>query len=307
MQELFMEKVKLKSLSKYKLSKDISNSEGEKYRIKGSVLKDENKNFIMKRLGNGLDKDINYNSEILSSTIYEVNKLYTIMKLDEYKEKINIEELVLASGLVIIDDKFINYFLIPEIENVKNLGVVLKDKKVKNEKKISYLYQVGSILDKVLKLDLDIKINIGDLREYNFILDEEEKLYVVDTDSFSLHTGYLTDSYYLCSMAYFNREQPRKYKDKINDDTDILCYTSMIFNTLLNNKLHKFRKNDYFNYLDYLKYLGFGKDILTSFKTIFTDEENINPHLYLDQIPLDKLTETDNISYKKYRLKRNLF
>ncbi len=312
MKIITISKKKLKYFSKYKLNSKISNKEGIKYRVEGVCLNLEDKNFIVKKFGEDIYTGLYKKTDFKNKNIAEMNpttsKLYTIATLADYKEQIGIEEICIPQVLVEIEEyEMISYFLIPEIENSENLGIILKDTKISSEEKINYLYQAGKILDRILGLDLDIKINIGDLREYNFIVDQAKKVHIVDTDSFYLHIGYLPESYYLPSMCSAFREQPKKYRNKINDNTDIWCYISMIFNTLLDNKIYILEKEDYFNYLKYLKYLGFKEDILLCFKKIFSEEENKNPYQYLDQIPLDKLEETNNRSYKKYKRAKNLF
>lgn len=312
MKVISISKKELKKFPKYKLNSKISNTEGTKYKVEGSVLGLKDQTFIMKELREGISplfyKNRDFTSKNIATWNNTTSKLYTIASLANYKEQIGIEEICIPEVLVEIEEYgLISYFLIPEIENATNLGLILWDKNKKVEEKVEYIYQIGSLLERILNLNLEIKINIGDLREYNFIVDEEKKVHIVDTDSFYLHVGYLPEAYYLLYMWGILKEHPEKYKNKINDNTDILCYISMIFATLMNSKIYTFDSKEYLSYLEYLKYLGFGKDILECFKRVCGQMDNRNPYKYLDQIPLDKLQETNNRSYKKYKKTKNLF
>ena len=47
----------------------------------------------------------------------------------------------------------------------------------------------------------------------------------------------------------------------------------------------------YYEYINYLKSLGFGSDIIESFNRVYSTADNINPCEYLDQIPNNEIGE----------------
>ena len=77
----------------------------------------------------------------------------------------------------------------------------------------------------------------------------------------------------------------------------------MILNTVIaNGKISKEPLTNYYEYLNYLKKLGFGKDIIKIFQNVYTGADNVNPVDYLDQIPINKLGEAN---LKVYQMKKN--
>ncbi len=235
-------------------------------------------------------------------------KLFNINTLSNYADKINIPEFMIPKYLGIVDSNIVG-FVDEEILNATNLGIILNDPKVDNEKKLDYLYRVGDIVKRGLSLKKfkDIKFNFGDLHEYNFVTDKDDNLHVCDLDSCYLDSNYPLNSYYLVCNFCINSLQNKYKKNKDNivypsDNSDLFCYNMMILNTIARDKVSLMKMEDYFDYINYLKYLGFGEDILKSFYNLYTNADNINPYCYLDQVPVDKIGEA---GLKIYKLKRN--
>lgn len=197
-------------------------------------------------------------------------------------------------------------FTVPLIPEAKNLKVILDNPKIDNSIKIDYLYKVGKMLKKVNSLNRRkiINLTIGDLHEDNILVTKDHDIRVVDLDSAYLDTSYPTPSFYLRNSEIGNF---RKYKFNSSGivyptkNTDLLCYNSMILNTISKNRIDKLSVSDYFSYINYLESLGFGQDIVKSFRRVYTNGENINPADYLDQVPEEKMGEA---IYKVYELKK---
>ena len=260
-------------------------------------------------------------------------KSFNVRLLNFNKELKNIKELVIPSHTVMVDRHAIG-FTVEFIKDSVCLGELLKDSKIDNDKKIEYLAKVGKLLKKIKILnDKGIKFSLGDLHEYNFLIENDtEKLKAIDLDSVYLDTNYPSPSYYLNtsrSVLYVpNKYVPKYFNEKLtkddisfsrilseydideidyiiypNHNTDLFCYIMMILNTVIaNGKISKEPLTNYYEYLNYLKKLGFGKDIIKIFQNVYTGADNVNPVDYLDQIPINKLGEAN---LKVYQMKKN--
>lgn len=235
------------------------------------------------------------------------NKLYNISLLGDNKDKIGIDELVIPNYLVAIKRK-IEAFTVPLIEG-ENLGIIINNPKISNEKKLDYLYKVGRLIKKTQKLeDKGIKFNFGDLHEYNFMVGKDDKTYAIDLDGSYLNTANPQPSKYLIenpNLGLF----PTKYIGTVyglifpDNNSDLLCYNMMLLNTIGRSKVSKMNIATYYEYINYLKSLGFGSDIIESFNRVYSTADNINPCEYLDQIPNDKIGEA-GVKIFKYKKSR---
>lgn len=278
------------NLVRLSLPKEVTNTESEIYILD---RKNGHDSLLLKKL-------------FVTNGSSMANKLYNISLLGDNKDEIGIEELVVPKHLVSIKHQ-ISAFTVPKIDGI-NLGVILKDTKISNEKKLEYLYKVGQLLRKTRDLKVQgMRFNFGDFHEYNLIVGKDEKTYAVDLDSCYLDTANPQPSYYLSTnknLSYF----PVKYKTTKtgivypNNNSDLLCYNMMILNTIGRDKVSKFDISTYFEYVSYLKSLGFGKDIIHSFQNVYSSAKNINPYEYLDQIPIDSIGEA-GVSVFQYKKK----
>lgn len=241
----------------------------------------------------------NNHQRLLLKKLYITNgpsiasKLYNVSLLGDNKDEIGMEELVIPIHLASIK-RLICAFTTPEIEGI-NLGVYLHNSKISNEDKIEALYKVGKLLKKSQKLKIqNIPFHFGDLQEYNFILGDDQKIYAVDLDSCYLNTPIPQPSYYLSTNKNLGGLSTKYRKNRggivyPTDNSDLLCYNMMILNTIGRDKISSFDISTYYDYIHYLESLGFGKDIIRSFQSIYLSSKNINPCDFLDQIPKDKI------------------
>lgn len=233
-------------------------------------------------------------------------KLATVSLLSDKKDEININELVIPNNLVVVKNKVIG-FTVPYIKDAKSLKSVIENPKIDNKEKIEYLRQVGKTLkkDESLERRKVIILSIGDLHEDNVLVTKDKNIKFVDLDGAYIGNNYPQDALYLYSKAIKN---VKKYKfseygqARPDKNTDLYCYNMMLLNMISRRRLYICDISEYFDYLNYLKKLGFGADILKSFGRVYTEGPNINPVDYLDEIPEDKLGEA---GYKIYEFKKN--
>lgn len=236
-------------------------------------------------------------------------KLQTACLMIENEKEINSEELVIPNSLVVIKDK-VEGFTVPYVKDARTLRETLKDDNISNSEKIEYLKKVGKTLKKIdsLKRRKIINLSIGDLHEDNVLVTKDGKIKLIDLDSAYIENNYPQGARYLRSDGI---SKCKKYKANVygivypNKTSDLYCYIIMILNML--SKEHRMdRKSipEYFDYLNYLKYLGFGEDLLKAFGRVYTEGPNINPVDYLDEINTENIDEASYENFEKKYIKK---
>jgi serine/threonine protein kinase len=222
--------------------------------------------------------------------LYFGNKLLTINTLIDNKEHINIDELILPEKLVIVNNKVVG-FSMPFIDNI-NLKTILSDKSVPILEKIDYLKQVGQILEKIQRTTVhDKDFYLGDVHEANFLFDlKKKRICTVDLDSCKIANNKPFPIKYLSTNPNIKDMEYKYPKDDNifhipNADSEWMCYIFMILNTISNGEIHKFSASEYYVYLQYLRDLGVGNELLDCFYKIYTGSSNTSPCELLDQIP----------------------
>ena len=224
-------------------------------------------------------------------------KLYTLNGLNERKKSLKTNRIILPNSLISVNKEIIGYKM--NYIKGKNLSTLLKDETVPFETKLDYLKQIGHIF---LELKESIKNNalkdfaLNDVHENNFVVDEQNRVFVVDIDSAYLeHTAPFGTRYLnSCSATKY---APNKYNTNLTrsfggsiiptHNTDLYCYTIIILNLLYgNNVVHRFSIDNYKAYIEYLKANGLCKELEDIFLNIYTENDNINPIYYLDNLSL---------------------
>lgn len=277
----------------------------EKYPIQNSILNTEASFYLINKKENW--HRIPYLLKYLYTQDNEefANKLYTVSILGDKGKELDVEELVIPKHLAAIDG-VARGFTSP-LEKGDNLGVILQNPKISNEEKFYYLYQVGKVIKKVQNNCKHVMpFHFGDLHAYNFLIERDiGKLHVVDLDSAYLETGYPTLSYYLCKNKKNLEILPEKYhmheSDRIipNNNTDLFCYNTMVLETIARENISKIGIEMYYDYLKYLKDLGFGENIVNSFERLYWPNANISAYEYFDEIPINKIGQA---GMKVYRM-----
>ena len=274
----------LKKYKKLKLSKDIPNTE--------SIIYEMSDNKLLKVL-------------FIKERESLASKLYTVSLLSDYEEKINIKELVIPQELVSIDG-LVSGFTIPYIKG-ENLGEILKNPKVQTKTKIDLLKKIGLFIHKLEKSHAgNINFNFGDLHPYN-ILVNKEGLHFIDLDSSYLGTGYPQPGFYV-SVSKELEKLPKKYNQTEkgivipNDNTDLYCYNMMILEFIAKEKIYRLKEEELYDYLEYLREVGYCDRLLDSFQRLYTKANNINPYECIDTLD-DKLLGRG--MYKVYEYLKN--
>lgn len=229
------------------------------------------------------------------------DKIDTVKYLDSDVRKLNIKEFELPQELVSIDNDVVA-ILLNRIDNSENLGLIFNDVNVSLEEKINYLKKIGEVLAKVQ--NEDVKFNFCDLHPYNILVDCNKDIHIIDMDGIYLEGHQARAAYYLDINDAVD-EVPLKYPRNVfgiaysNDNTDLLSYNLMILNVIANTRMQYKSRDEYYDYLDYLSLIGYSGDLMDSFDKLYRETDNVNPYLYLDQIPLDKSEESTFKSYVK--------
>ncbi len=149
---------------------------------------------------------------------------------------------------------------------------------------------------------------MGDLNEYNFIIDKEGKLKVIDLDSASIEG---LEGVEKATLEYYLMRNPnlKGVRDKYevlptrfispNKNSDMYSYDMIILSTLANEPLHRKDLNSYYEYLDYLKKIGISQELIDIFHHVYTSKENENPRSYLESIPESIIEKADYKVFEK--------
>ncbi len=234
-------------------------------------------------------------------------KISTVMKLNSKNDYKNIENLVIPDIMVVVNNNIVG-FAMPLILNHKNIGSIINNDNIDTSIKLFYLKEIGNIIDKVHRTkDNNFKLNFGDLNEYNFILDRNNEVKVIDLDSaYTGDSNPINCAYYLLKNKYLSMVN-NKYKTADNgyiipnDDTDLYCYNMMILNAIAGRPMFKEDINIYYEYLHYLKDIGIDNNIIDSFSRIYVPVENTNPKDYLDSIDKKQAKLLKFDAFKKRR------
>ena len=249
----------------------------------------DKKERVFKYLDSQEDKDV------MSKKLYTITTLDT---LDEYK---SIKELIIPDSIIYVDGKIAG-FACPLVYNHRNLGLIINNPSIPLNIKLAYIKQMGDIIDKVQRnSNNDNKFQFGDLNEFNFIIDNDDKVKAIDLDSSYLGVGEpLNMAYYLLKNEYI-KSLPEKYKSSKkgivipSDNTDLYCYNMIILNALSKNYLHRVDIQTFYDYLDYIKKLSLPSDLIEAINNIYIPKDNINPKDCLEYIDssLEKRLEFD--------------
>ena len=279
----------IKSLKDYKLDPRISNVES---RLK--IIEINNIKYLLKF----------YKSEIKSPGMDTVKT--NIETLIKYRKILTKERpsLILPIHLINIEDEFIAHTMEP-IEGT-NLQKILFSKK-STKHKINLLKQIGIIISSFGEIqNFPKKMYLGDINESNFILDKNGRIRICDIPSCHIEGNGITYSKYLMQNNYiFEKELREKYQRNIydmiapNSDTDILCYSFIILNTLAGQEIHMAKRENFNNYLDYLSSIGITYEFIDCIQNLFTRNSNYSPLPFLETITTEQFEKANALTFEK--------
>lgn len=222
------------------------------------------------------------------------NKISTINTLIDFKNDINdyINELTIPESFVSINSKVQGYIM--DYINGNNLSKLLYNSKISLKEKIEYLKQVGLVLKKMrtLRNIEDVEdFFLGDLHEDNIIVDEYGKIHIIDMDSCKIGGNLPSPSLYMSRLkrkkCFNNKYKFNDYCTEIinpNEDTDNYCFAMMLLNTLYQDNIASLSLEEFYNYLDYLDYIGIDKNLINIFSNLYTNKKNYNCVDFIDSI-----------------------
>lgn len=232
-------------------------------------------------------------------------KEFTVKKLNELKEYLAIRNLVIPDTLVYVDDELVG-FALPLIPNHQNIGKLLQDDDVSFEQKLSYVKQMGDVIQKVQDVHLDdFRFQFGDLNEYNFILNHKGTVKAIDLDSSYLGIGEPQEMIYYLLRNTSIRTLPEKYPVSIrfnmipNDNTDLFCYHMILLKVLAKEDFSCLPMQVHYDYLDYIKKFGLPSELIESLENLYSKKENYNPKDAILGIPLHHEEKLDYKTFEK--------
>ena len=243
-----------------------------------------------------------------------LNKMKTIMDLMGQQKQCSIPFLVYPKALASLDNELCGYVM-PYI-NGSSLKSFLNNPNISFEKKRKSLINVGNLLNMMQKVrDYSIAPNfyLNDIHEDNFLVQKDTlETYAIDLDSVSLNGNVTSQSMYLRPASRLT-EYENKYKLESSNDlydrqiipnkhTEIYCYSIMILNFLYGDYIAFMAPDDFKRYLDYLATLDYNPNLLDAFSKLYSNESNINPVSYLDDLHEDART---NAKFYRRVLRRN--
>ncbi|MBR3210654.1 MAG: hypothetical protein IKF71_01800 [Bacilli bacterium] len=286
--EISLRMHQVRRLSTLRLSRDVLNTEALML-ILNKKYKDSNGSRILFKY-----MDAQEDLELMARK----QRVLEYLNSSPYKE---LDELIIPEYVVNVDNAIAG-FAMPLIENHRNLGSILHSDKVSFATKKKYLEQLGALLDKVRKLDSPHKMLFADLNEFNFIIDRDEKMKAIDLDSSYIEGIAGLESpilaYYLLNNVYL-RSIPEKYDVKEdgyicpNQNSDFYSYCMIILGTLAGEPMHRKEMDVYYQYLDYLKWIGLDPELVDVFFHIYSPKSNRNPRQLIEGIP-DRITRKSN-------------
>ena len=289
---LSLSKKKFSELEELKLSREVFNTEAKIY-----------------------DFNFRGNPKVLK-TLYTLNghvfanKLYTLEMLDSNKGYLP-SCFYIPDCLCSVEGHIVG-FTIPKIDGI-NLTDILADKNISYKDQIYYLKKIGEILDQLHNIRKYTPLKdfyINDLHDSNFIVDNNNReLKVIDLDSCKICSNEPFAARFLTPMSIIKGIEKYKINEDIhsngyivpNSDSDLYCYTMIILNYLYGNKLNNGGIENFYEYLNYLEYIGVNKNLITIFSKVVANCKNENPLNYLDSFTSEQIYRAKKIVYDKVK------
>lgn len=270
-----IEEISLKSsdidkLKEYPLQ-DVFCTESQIYYYK---MNNDRSNILLKKLFVTDEKRVNRKIETIEALQNS--------ELSTYKELVIPDEVVSISGVN-------SGFTIKEVSDCTNLYAFLRSKEVTNEDKLLVLKKIGELLRRVQNQKQEFYF--GDLQEFNFLVDNNNEIYVVDLDSSAVNRKKPLETKYII-IDKKTRQIP-KYKVNSagrcypNHNIDTFCYNTMILNYLAGRDIHRLTFEEYYQYMDYLDYCGIPRNMIEIFDNHYSNKDNESVVDYLDDLRSD--------------------
>lgn len=237
------------------------------------------------------------------------SKMFTIEMLNSNQEILP-NNFVVPESLITVEKKVVG-FSIPYINGV-TLKTYLNDKTIPLEDQIKYLKKIGNILEKMVKIRGNTELRhfyLNDLHESNFMINfDTNELCVIDLDSckisnmFCFPSRYLTKNGLLNNVSKYNFDNFRHGSYVLaNEDSDMYCYIILILNFLFGENINSINLDTFYDYLNYLEFVGIEEDLINCFRRIVSYGENINPSEYLSALNSEQVCRAKKNVYEQVR------
>ena len=210
----------------------------------------------------------------------------TIDRLQE-SELATYKELVIPQDIVTIGGVK-SGFTIKEVEDCRNLHLLLKDYSVPTKRKIEILRKIGDLVKRVECQEQEFYF--GDLQDYNFLVDNADDVYAVDLDSSAVSRKKPLDTKYIIIdkkthgiEKYKVNKAGRAYPSR---NVDRYCYNTMVLNFLAGLEMNRVSFQEYFQYIDYLANVGIiPEEMRQVYINHYSDKDNELVTDYLEEVP----------------------
>lgn len=238
------------------------------------------------------------------------SKLYTLEMLDNNREFLP-ENFYIPDYLVTVGDT-IEGFTVPYSEGI-NLALILKSK-MNCKEHIYYLKKVGDILEQMNNIRTYTPLTdfyLNDLHEGNFIVNPKKReINVVDLDSCKIGDNMVFASHYLTPLSLLNNinkyhvisEEKNNYHTGYvypDENSDLYCYSMMILNYLYGSNVNNLKLEEYYEYLNYLEYIGVNRDLISIFEKLLVNASNENPVDYLNSLNEEQIYRSRKSVYER--------
>ena len=240
------------------------------------------------------------------------NKLYTLEMLSTYSKNLP-KSFIIPESLICVSGT-IRGFSLPYMDG-ENLNTILKDDKVPLEKKKYYLSKIGEILGQMdaIRKHTDLQdLFLCDLHSSNFIVDEDnQELGVVDLDSCKIANNKPSVSFYLNDWALLNSVHGKYKVNKEQDgsgyiiadkNSDLYCYAMILLTFLYGEyNINILKVEDFYDYLNYLDYIGVNGNLLECFMNLVSNKDNSNPGQFIETITREQECRAKAKVYEKVK------
>lgn len=241
----------------------------------------------------------------VNNGIVLAKKLFTIELLNDNDLP---DYFIIPDSLVSVSGNVVG-FSIPCITGI-TLKSLLDNSNFSNEIKIEYLKKIGLILKNMegIRCHTDLKhFYLNDIHESNFVVDYDTgNLCAVDLDSCRINKSFSFPSRYLTSKALLNNVNKYQVEDDMrhgayviaNLDSDLYCYIIIILNFLYGENINNVDLNEFYEYLNYLSYIGIDRNLINCFNRIVSYGSNVNPIDYLDSLTDEQICRAKKMVYQ---------
>lgn len=221
--------------------------------------------------------------------------IVNLLLISKIKNLYKFPEIVMPLTIVRDSDQVLGYTM-PYVSGI-TLNDFLDNKNISNYRKLNVLISLADVINRMPK-----GVYIGDLHAKNIIVDEKDKIHLIDIDGFSLRKGYQIScpaEYWLKDTIWFlNKKYWKNGKFVISNNTDIICWYMIFIRWLMNASPLMYTQEEVCRYFSYLKSIGFPTSIYDDILRLSSRRCNI---IIIEHIKELYNKEINLYSYHEYR------